>query len=470
MMMGSPAQRSNLWGAAAGILSSKAATLPFEAAPANQTVQASFAQERLLMLSAFEPLPAVYNVSLAWWVEGDCLPVHRLRSALDRLAEAHEALRLYFRTGGGTPEILLAEGPDAKCPLQILQARSKDLARDMAGAELKREFDLTSGPLWRAVLIRVDPSTELLLLIFHQTIVYGTSLRLLARDFARLYHGDAVLCDPDRGLRDFAAWQRNTWQAVDAAAPEPRFWRGILDRPLRPLRLPTLVPGMRPGETGPTLQEEFHVPREVAEGLHHLARAARVSDFVTMLSALAIWLTGLPPPAGGRTADATSEVTVFVTSAARYRPELLRMVGLLANILPFRLDLSGDPSIGAVLNRVHEYSTLAFSNQALPFEHMLPWLRMEGWSAGATPVQVQFLFNNTDIPLLVVPGTGRLVPAHEVGTQVQKPPLVLEVAENHGEYTGCWRARLDLFDAEVVRQINESWVALLRELAGCGAR
>jgi hypothetical protein len=464
--MDAAAPRSNLWGAAAGILASRAATLPFEAAPAGQSIHASFAQERLLMLAAFEPIPSVYNVSLAWWVEGS-LPVPLLQSALDKLAEAHEALRMYFRMGFGTPEIMVSEGPDTKCALQILQAISRESARDLASAELKKEFDLGKGPLWRAVLIQVDPATELLLLIFHQTIVDGTSLRLLGRDFARLYQSGSAAPHEDRGLRDFAAWQRNAWQMVDAKAPEARFWQGILEKPVRQLYLPTLVPGMRSGETGPVLQEEFRVSPEVAEGLHRLSRAARVSNFVTMLSALGILLDRFSPRGGG---DAAATVSVFVTSAARYRPELLRMVGLLANILPFRLDMSGDPTIGTVLERVHEYSTVAYANQSLPFEHMLRWLRLEGGSPGATPVQVQFLFNNSEIPLLVLPGVGRLVPAHEVSTHVQKPPLVLEVAEVRDGFVGRWRARLDLFDAGVVREINEKWQALLAELGSTGTR
>jgi hypothetical protein len=459
-MTAGQAGRSNLWSAAAGILGSRAATLPFDSAlSASQPVPASFAQERLLMLSAFEPVPAVYNVALAWWVEGS-LPPTLLQNAIDRCSEAHEALRVHFRVGNGTPEIRVSELQDARCRLQILQAKSKEQARELASEELAKEFDLSAGPLWRSILIRVDATTELLLLIFHQTIVDGTSLRLFARDFARLYQGgrlNAIDANPGCGVRKFAAWQRRAWQSGDVfATPEATFWRRVLDQPVRPLRLPTRCDGMRGGETGPVCQEEFRINRERADGLHQLARSARVSNFVTMLSALGILLQRL-------SGDGTTDVTVFVTSAARYRPELLRMVGLLANILPFRLDLSGDPTVGALLNRVHEFSTVAFANQALPFEHMLRWLRVDG---AATPVQVQFLFNNSDIPELVLPGTGRLVPAHEVSTPMQKPPLVLELAEDRGGgYVGRWRARLDLFEVGVVRAINERWFGLLEELS-----
>lgn len=440
---------TTLWDAASAMLASPAATAPMRALPEGpgQAVPASFAQERLLQLSTFEPAPAVFNVPVAWRAGGAIRP-DRLMAALRAMMQSHQAMRLRFDVSGPTPMLRGTEA-DGSEPLPFVTSGS----RAPLDGLLRSEFDLVKGPLWRGGLLEED-SGQLLVLVFHQSIIDGASLRLMPRELAQAYASPAAA--RRFGAMDFGFWQRSVW-ADGEWSNEAAHWRAAFasaPAPAQPLHLP-LPRQHHLTATGPAARKPFVLQGETACGLQRLARAAQVSNFVVLLTALGILLHRLTGEA---------HPTVFVTAAARYRPELRQVIGLLANLLPMRLDLDGNPTIRALLRRVHELAVTAFAHQALPFEQMLQIV------PGIPPVEVQFLFHNSPIAGIPLQEAGLAALEPGIHNGLQKPPLILDVHEDGGRFHGCWSVREDLLDAEFAGTFTDAWLELLGELgSGSGA-
>src|SRR5205085_4185661 len=86
-------------------------------------------------------------------------------------------------------------------------------ARQLARHEQNTKFDLTQGPLMRAVLVKLDKHEHLLLTTMHHIVGDGWSLGILVREFMELYRaereeGEATLEELPIQYGDYAVWQR----------------------------------------------------------------------------------------------------------------------------------------------------------------------------------------------------------------------------------------------------------------------
>jgi Condensation domain len=279
----------------------------------------------------------------------------RLQGALDALVARHEALRTTLeRTGadGALEQHVHAPGP---LPIREIDDDGPDALRD----ELAAPFDLLDARLVRAALL---PRRRLVALTLHHAIADGGSASVLAGELTRLLAEDAPAL-PELAIQfgDYAAWERSF------ADPALLAWWAAA---LRPAPAPLRLPGAR---TGPvttfrtTPRPLPPVAPEVARALARLAARHRTT-LPAVLGAAAI--ATLAPYAG----DA---ITVGVTVSNRHRPELRHVVGYLSDQLPVRVDLSGAPSFGELLERFDAGHAEALAHQA-PLGALAPLLRRDG--------------------------------------------------------------------------------------------
>src|SRR3954454_13582114 len=81
----------------------------------------SFAQERLWFIDRLEPGSAVYNVPVAWRLEG-ALDGAALERALGEIVRRHESLRTTFREVDGSPVQVIAPFGGFTLPVEDLSA------------------------------------------------------------------------------------------------------------------------------------------------------------------------------------------------------------------------------------------------------------------------------------------------------------------------------------------------------------
>jgi hypothetical protein len=122
----------------------------------------SFAQQRLWFLNQYEPESPEYNIPQGFRITGP-LSGEVLRRTLETIVARHEALRTTFKAVDGIPMQLLAARQLVELPETDLRDRSdlskeerETVARRIAYEDARRPFDLTLGPLFRALLFRID--------------------------------------------------------------------------------------------------------------------------------------------------------------------------------------------------------------------------------------------------------------------------------------------------------------------------
>ena len=70
------------------------------------------------------------------------------------------------------------------------------------------------------------------------------------------------------------------------------------------------------------------------------------------------------------------DIAVGSLIANRNQIQLERLMGMFANTIVLRTDLTGDPSFSEVLRRVRQVTLDAYRNQDLPIEEILKVLRV----------------------------------------------------------------------------------------------
>ncbi|AFY92127.1 non-ribosomal peptide synthetase [Chamaesiphon minutus] len=371
----------------------------------------SFAQQRLWFLDRLAPGNPFYNVSTALRLEG-AIDFTALEQTFNEIVRRHETLRTTFVVVDGQPLQAISPSLSIQLPLIDLrnfesQARELQL-RQIATAEARQPFDLTTGPLLRVKLLQLDDVEYVLLLNFHHIVADGWSIGVLIRELGILYkafasgdrHHKAFALLPELPIQyaDFAQWQREWLQELDVNGCSPlqtqlAYWQHQLDD-IPVLNLPT----DRPRPAVPSYKgakQVLELSPSLSQALEALSYREGVTLFVTMLTAFETLLYRY-----------TQQENIAIGSpiANRNRSELEGIIGFFVNSLVLRTDCSGQPTFRELLHRVREVTLGAYAHQDLPFEKLVEELHPERDLSYHPLFQVAFSFQNTPISTLELPG------------------------------------------------------------------
>jgi amino acid adenylation domain-containing protein len=429
-------------------------------APRDRDLPVSFAQQRLWFIDQFEPGTSTYNMAQAVRLEGRLL-VAVLERAVAELLRRHEALRTRFAVERGQPvQIVCRPAPFALAILDlagVAPGRRQREVRRLAAAEARRPFDLTHGPLFRLLLLRLGEEEHVALFTVHHIVFDGWSQALLMREIAALYRAfQAGLPSPLPELPiqypDFAWWQRR-WLEAGVVDLQLAYWRRKLAAPSL-LNLPTdrIHPALRSFRGG---NRPLAVAADVVTRLRGLASRSSATLFMTVLAAYKLLMHRY----SGQT-----DVLVGTPVANRTRTELEPLIGLFVNTLVLRTDLSGDPTAGELLARVRETVLEACIHQDLPFEQLVEALQPERDMSRNPLFQVVLVLENLADGGLELPGLTLTPVAVEAGTA--KFDLTLFLAERRHGLVGSFEFNSDLFDGATVSRLARHFENLLAGLAG----
>ncbi|MGI5154377.1 amino acid adenylation domain-containing protein [Microbispora sp. CA-102843] len=390
--------------------------------PPGTAAPLSPAQERIWFLEQYAPGTTVYTVPLTVRVAGD-LDAAALERSLHEVVRRHEALRMRFRTTpDGLPEVLIDE--EARAEFLTADAAGPDEARELVERELTRTFDLTAGPLVRALLVRLAPGDHVLMLAAHHLVTDGWSFEIIMRELFEIM-GGRTPPPPAVQYGDYAAWQRDRRHEREVA-----HWRDrlagvpVLDLPADRPRPPVL------GHTGATHRFELDVD------LARPALAAGATPYMVVLAAFQALL--------GRYSGQT-DFAVGSPIAGRGLPELDGVVGMFVNTLAMRADLDGDPTFAELLTRVRDRALDAYAHQDLPFDRLVTELNVERDVSRSPVVQVMLALQNFTAPA-TGPSVGAALSAFPVEAGIARFDLSLYLFEKPGGLSGQLTYNTALFD------------------------
>lgn len=343
---------------------------------ARELTTPSFGQEEQWFLHALAPSDPTYNRAVPLGLSG---PLDRaaLARALNALVERQTVLRTRYevREAGLVARLVPAEPFDL--PLVDLQplpeAERQIEVQRLAAADAREPFDLASGPVFRASLVRLSDNQHALLFNVHHIAFDGWSESVLRRDLAALYlaacqppAAPAPSALPDLPIQyaDYAAWSRGQLQG-EGAARHLAYWTRQLagDLPLTPLPLDRPRTG---SVASAGKKQSLRLRPQLGAALRKLSRQEGVTLFMTLLAGFDLLL---------HLYSGETDIVVGVPVAGRSQVELENLIGMFTNSLALRVDLAGQPSVRQVLQRVRRVALEAFSHQAMPMSRLIEALR-----------------------------------------------------------------------------------------------
>lgn len=334
----------------------------------------SSGQLRLWFMDQLIPGTAIYNVpasiSLARGVD-----LEALEKSLNEIVRRHEALRTVFRDHEGQP--LQHVLPELHLSLPVVDLTALTVAerdaevRRRTNDEAKTAFDLHSGPLLRATLLKLSEDNQVLLLTMHHIIADGWSWKVLFNELGSLYPafsggGPSPLPDLPVQYADFVAWQNDLPQE-DVVETQLAYWRERLAGAPAVLNLPVDYP--RPAvQSFRGSRQISQLPDALTARVRDFAKREKVTLFMTMLTAFKVLLHRY-----------TGQADILVGSpiANRPRTEFEQLIGFFLNNLVLRTTLSAEMSFREALNQVSENAVVAYANQDVPFEKIVEALNPE---------------------------------------------------------------------------------------------
>jgi amino acid adenylation domain-containing protein len=328
----------------------------------------SFAEQRLWFLDKLDSTTAAYVMPAALRLVGEIRAL-ALEQTLNEIIRRHETLRTTFDLDDGQPVQIISAGANFELPLIDLGCLQADqleiVAKRLSTQAAGRLFNLSAGPLLRALLVRLTPQEHLLLIAMHHIISDGWSIGVLVRELSSIYNAFSEAARsplPDLPVQyaDFAIWQRERLKGA-VLDEEISFWKSRLQGAPELIDLATDRPRpARPSFQGASVAVEL--PQEVGQALKGLCRDSGATLFMGLLAAFQVLLfrcTGNP------------DFVVGSPVANRNYREIEPLIGFFVNSLTFRGDLSDDTSFSNLLGKVRESSLEAYAHQELPFERIV---------------------------------------------------------------------------------------------------
>src|SRR5262249_24180342 len=237
-------------------------------------------------------------------------------------------------------------------------------ALDRIHEEAARPFDLASGPLIRAGLLRLGEQEHIAVVVLHHVISDGWSLGVLIREVSALYQAfhageGSPLPPPAIQYADYAAWQR-AWLHGEVLQAELDHWSARLAG-LPELELPADRPAP-PAQSGRGGRRTATLAPAQLEGVRALGRQEGATPYMTLLAAFQVLLHRY---------SGQEDFALGTPIAGRTRPELEGLIGCFVNTLVLRADLAGEPSFRALVRRVRRVAIEAYGHQELPYEKLV---------------------------------------------------------------------------------------------------
>jgi amino acid adenylation domain-containing protein len=420
----------------------------------------SFAQERMWFLHQLDPELTAFNVGQVLHLRG-AVNFEALERALEVVCCRHESLRTVFAADQGEPrQVILppASVPLARVDLRGIAVGARQREMDRRAAELANlAFGrLSSGPLFRIVLIELAEDDCAIAFLMHHIISDAWALRRLVGEAAALYTAELqgrppVLPELPIQYADFAVWQRQ-WLAGETLARQLDYWKRQLAGAPPLLAVPTDRP--RPAvQSSRGARVRLDIAAEVYRGIRELGRRRTLTPFMILLASFEALLWRYT-----RAAD----LVVGVPIANRNRAEIENLIGTFVNMLVLRTRLAGStPSFLELCDEVRDVGLAAFAHQDLPFEKLVSELQPERSLSYSPLFQVLFNLQNQPMRPLELPGLSlTAMPTSRSQAQVD---LTLAISESlDGErLTGFFGFTTSLFDATTIERMAGHFSRLL---------
>ncbi|KPU61153.1 D-alanine--poly(phosphoribitol) ligase, subunit 1 [Pseudomonas fluorescens] len=433
---------------------------PIEKVDRRQAVPLSYSQQRMWFLWQMEPDSPAYNVGGMARLRG-VLDVARFEAALQALILRHETLRTTFPSIDGVARQLVHTETGVRMAWKdftALDAEDREWqVQQLADDETHQPFDLETGPLLRACLVKTAEQEHYFVLTLHHIVTEGWAMDIFARELSALY--EAFVDDRESPLMplpvqylDYSVWQRQ-WLESGERQRQLDYWTTQLGREHPLLELPADRP--RP----PVQSHQGELYRfDLSDDLAARVRAFNAQHGLTLFMTMTATLATLLYRYSGQT-----DLRIGAPVANRIRPESEGLIGAFLNTQVLRCRLDGQMSVGELFEQVRHTVIEGQSHQDLPFDHLVEALQPPRSAAYNPLFQVMCNVQRWEFQQSRTLA-GMTVEYLANDARATKFDLNLEVTDLDHRLGCCLTYSTDLFDEPRIARMAGHWCNLLEAL------
>ncbi len=331
-----------------------------------------------------------YNVCHLFRVRG-AFSVEAMKVALQQLVDRHQALRLVCDPDGETQhELVSAAIPITVVDLSVVPVEQRELETSVyIDRETDVPFDLEKGPLCRAVIIREDRQTHLIVFTAHHIVCDGWSGGILIQDLGELYEAESVgmrpSLPPAYSFQKYVEEQSKPEQVKQTQAAE-QYWSAQFAAPIDPLELP-LDTLRTPVKSYAAERQRRQISDALYRDISRVAGRNGCTVYAMMFAAMEVLIH--------RLTGQDNFVLGSVVAAQATVGNSATMVGHGTNVLPVRVQLDSEAPFEVYLKSSRRRLLDAFDHQTLSFGSLIRSLKLPR-DASRNPL-VPITFNSDQV-------------------------------------------------------------------------
>ena len=341
----------------------------------------SFGQRRLWILHQMQENPIAYNMYDTYRFDVP-IDLSRFQQSLDFLVQRHASFCTLFSEIDGEPVQRIVD--PTSFDLKVLDL-SEQAANEAIECFRRTPFDLSHGPLAKALLIRVSPTSSIFFFMIHHIISDGWSIRVMIQELLQLYEQGKKNPPLSIDVVDYCHWQKNRSLLPDHEA----FWGETCQKPLPICE----IPGDKPR---PALfhfegkRQTFFLSVDKQKALSQIATNENATLFMALLSSV---YTLIHSYTGQR------DLIIGSPIAGRVHPDLKPLIGFFVNTLVLRCAFNPEISFQSLLADTRKITAEAFEHQDYPFDLLVDQLNLDRDTSRSPLFNINVAFQNFELSL-----------------------------------------------------------------------
>jgi Condensation domain len=393
----------------------------------------TFSQRELWEASPVPVADAANHICCLIHVQG-VITQPACQAALQRVVERQEVLRVSFLPGKDRPVQMIRQSSDANFRYRELTSaqRHEEAIEELAKEIFSEPFDLLTGPLYRAVVLRRSADDHVMVFAIHHAIADGWTLGVFVQDLCTAYVQGLI--SPHQALASvpltYSGWgsaERAFWQPQELER-RATLWKSHLTGRQR------FWNSFEGPKTAAGAPERWvtHLPIDLAEAARELARLNGATLFSTLLTAFQIALSRW---------TGANDILVGTPVANRTKQAVRETMGYCAGLVPIRGQVDADRPFSDSLKATHQTATDSFAN-AMPFVELVRALGDLPVSGHHPIFEVRFALQNHPVPDIAVHGLSARLRMRSTGTARFHLGCEITVVEERLEVVWLFRPKL----------------------------
>ena len=406
-------------------------------------------QEQFWILNFLHKNNTAYNIPSVFQING--VPnVDYLQKSIDILIQRHELLRTIFFL---EKENVFQKLDGLKHVLKVNTVNVKEsfhggsIPKDV-NDEIHTPFDLMGGSLFRVTLFVFENNVSILTIVFHHIIVDLHSKKIFGEELSLLYNsfcqGEVAQLAPQQFSYFDYVEKYTKWLETPMAEEMLDYWLKEIEDTNLTLDLPTDFE--RPKQLSLKGRSvKFSIDQKLSSNIKSFATKNLVKPFVILLSAYAATLSRL---------SNKKQVIIGVPLSNRRREENKNIFGCFVNIVPIKIDFSGNITGESLVKQVRVALFKAHRNQELPLLYLIDRAKSKMKDVNNSIFQTAFTFeppmtltlNNLDVKPLIF---------EREGSQLE---LFLTMFENGDSIEGSLEYSEELFTSNTANHWKDLFI------------